>query len=304
MFGFNVNKLKPSLKMAVHRIGIVKNKKAITSKAQRKEVAKLLADGKEEKARIRVEGLIREDFVIEAYEIIELLCELISERTPLIKSERECPYDMREAVCTLIWAATRTEIPELSENQLTKKYGQDFTAAAMRNVDGCVNERVIHKLSVQPPNAYLVINYLKEIAKQHNVAWVPDESQIVDPLAPMAAPTGTSIGQAGVSGPDFAAIYAEAPPPGRVPTAFPTVPHSSPAYIQPPSGMPTLGHVFDQRLAYPDERCVAPPKTVDTYAPPPAAAAAPPANDSAPATNDVPDFDELASRFEKLRRKN
>ncbi|RHY38173.1 hypothetical protein DYB25_000759 [Aphanomyces astaci] len=270
MFGFNVNKLKPSLKMAVHRIGIVKNKKAITSKAQRKEVAKLLADGKEEKARIRVEGLIREDFVIEAYEIIELLCELISERTPLIKSERECPYDMREAVCTLIWAATRTEIPELSE----------------------------------PPNAYLVINYLKEIAKQHNVAWVPDESQIVDPLAPMAAPTGTSIGQAGVSGPDFAAIYAEAPPPGRVPTAFPTVPHSSPAYIQPPSGMPTLGHVFDQRLAYPDERCVAPPKTVDTYAPPPAAAAAPPANDSAPATNDVPDFDELASRFEKLRRKN
>ncbi|RHY97970.1 hypothetical protein DYB37_008801 [Aphanomyces astaci] len=232
MFGFNVNKLKPSLKMAVHRIGIVKNKKAITSKAQRKEVAKLLADGKEEKARIRVEGLIREDFVIEAYEIIELLCELISERTPLIKSERECPYDMREAVCTLIWAATRTEIPELSE---------------------------------------------------HNVAWVPDESQIVDPLAPMAAPTGTSIGQAGVSGPDFAAIYAEAPPPGRVPTAFPTVPHSSPAYIQPPS---------------------APPKTVDTYAPPPAAAAAPPANDSAPATNDVPDFDELASRFEKLRRKN
>ncbi|ETV72740.1 hypothetical protein H257_12455 [Aphanomyces astaci] len=285
MFGFNVNKLKPSLKMAVHRIGIVKNKKAITSKAQRKEVAKLLADGKEEKARIRVEGLIREDFVIEAYEIIELLCELISERTPLIKSERECPYDMREAVCTLIWAATRTEIPELSEvkNQLTKKYGQDFTAAAMRNVDGCVNERVIHKLSVQPPNAYLVINYLKEIAKQHNVAWVPDESQIVDPLAPMAAPTGTSIGQAGVSGPDFAAIYAEAPPPGRVPTAFPTVPHSSPAYIQPPS---------------------APPKTVDAYAPPPAAAAAPPVNDSAPATNDVPDFDELASRFEKLRRKN
>ncbi|ETW03863.1 hypothetical protein H310_05213 [Aphanomyces invadans] len=283
MFGFNVNKLKPNLKMAVSRIGIVKNKKAITSKAQRKDVAKLLADGKEEKARIRVEGLIREDFVIEAYEIIELLCELISERTPLIKSERECPYDMREAVCTLIWAATRTEIPELAEvkNQLTKKYGQDFTAAAMRNVDGCVNERVIHKLSVQPPNAYLVINYLKEIAKQHNVAWVPDESQIVDPLAPMAAPTGSSIGQAGVSGPDFAAIYAEAPPPGRIPSAFPTVPNATPAYIAPPAPS-------------------APPKAVDAYAAP-SAAVAPPVDTS---SNDVPDFDELASRFEKLRRKN
>lgn len=69
----------------------------------------------------------------------------------LVKTESECPYDMREAVCTLIWAASRTEIPELAEvkKQLTKKYGQDFEAAAMRNVDGCVNERVIQKLSVR-----------------------------------------------------------------------------------------------------------------------------------------------------------
>ncbi|CAK4121279.1 unnamed protein product [Aphanomyces euteiches] len=284
MFGFNVNKLKPNLKMAVNRIGIVKNKKAIASKAQRTEVAKLLAAGKEEKARIRVEGLIREDFVVEAYEILELLCELIAERSALIKSERECPYDMREAVCTLIWAASRTEIPELNEvkNQLTKKYGQDFTAAAMRNVDGCVNERVIHKLSVQPPNAYLVINYLKEIAKQHNVDWVPDESQIVDPLAPMAAPTGTSVGQAAVSGPDFAAIYAEAPPPGKVPSAFPSVPHATPATY--PAPAPSVPMPAQPPSA-------APAKTVEVT-PPPAE------------SSDVPDFDELASRFERLRRKN
>ena len=72
---------------------------------------------------------------------------------------------MREAICTLIWAANRTEIPELLEvkKQLIKKYGQDFADAAMRNFDGCVNERVIQKLSVQPPSAMLVINYMKEI---------------------------------------------------------------------------------------------------------------------------------------------
>lgn len=35
------------------------------------------------------------------------------------------------------------------KKQLTKKYGQDFAAAAVRNVDGCVNERVMQKLSVQ-----------------------------------------------------------------------------------------------------------------------------------------------------------
>ncbi|KAJ0399217.1 hypothetical protein P43SY_001883 [Pythium insidiosum] len=210
MFGFDVNKLKPNLKMAVHRIGIVKNKKKNVTTAARREIASLLADGKEEKARIKVEGIIRDDFTMEGYEIIELLCDLVAERASLVKNERECPYDMREAVCTLIWAANRTEIPELTEvkKQLTKKYGQDFAAAAMRNIDGCVNERVMQKLSVQPPSAYLVVNYMKEIAKQFNVNWEPDETAIVDPLAPIPAPTGASIATASVSGPDYAALYA------------------------------------------------------------------------------------------------
>ncbi|KAI9912029.1 hypothetical protein PsorP6_009776 [Peronosclerospora sorghi] len=79
MFEFNVNKLKPNLNMAVHRIGIVKNKKANAALAQRREVGRLLAD-KEEKARIRVEGIIRDDFTMEGYEILELMCELLAER--------------------------------------------------------------------------------------------------------------------------------------------------------------------------------------------------------------------------------
>ncbi|KAI9908662.1 hypothetical protein PsorP6_016371 [Peronosclerospora sorghi] len=80
MFGFNVNKLKPNLKMAVHRIGIVKYKKANAALAHRREVSRLLAGGKEEKARIRVEGIIRDDFTMEGYEILELMCELLAER--------------------------------------------------------------------------------------------------------------------------------------------------------------------------------------------------------------------------------
>ncbi|TYZ63695.1 hypothetical protein PybrP1_011185 [[Pythium] brassicae (nom. inval.)] len=213
MFGFNVNKLKPNLKMAVHRIGIVKNKKANAAVAVRREIAALLADGKEEKARIRVEGIIRDDFTVEGYEILELLCELVAERANLVKTERECPYDMREAVCTLIWAANRTEIPELIE---------DFAAAAARNVDGCVNERVMQKLSVQPPSAFLVVNYMKEIAKQFKVEWEPDEQAVVDPLAPIPAPTGMSVASAGVSGPDYVALYTMAPPAARAQPAPPT----------------------------------------------------------------------------------
>jgi hypothetical protein len=41
------------------------------------------------------------------------------------------------------------------KKQFTKKYGQDFAAAAVRNVNGCVNERVIQKLSVQVRGFYV-----------------------------------------------------------------------------------------------------------------------------------------------------
>uniref|UniRef100_H3H3Z6 IST1 homolog n=1 Tax=Phytophthora ramorum TaxID=164328 RepID=H3H3Z6_PHYRM len=320
MFGFNVNKLKPNLKMAVHRIGIVKNKKANAALAQRREVARLLADGKEEKARIRVEGIIRDDFTMEGYEILELLCELLAERANLIKTEADCPYDMREAVCTLIWAASRTEIPELAEvkKQLTKKYGQDFEAAAIRNVDGCVNERVIQKLSVQPPSAFLVVNYMKEIAKEFKVDWEPDEAEVADPLAPIPAPTGATVTSGAVSGSDFAALYAVGPPPGNAPSYLPNVPSGKPAPLEASllrrsvegyTNQPT--HFYSTRSSQPvsaQQYDDIPPEPMQP-APAPYAKGLPPAAPSpapaAPAANGggVPDFDELTARFERLRKR-
>ena len=40
----------------------------------------LLRSGKEEKARIKVEHVIRDDFMMEANELIELLCETVVAR--------------------------------------------------------------------------------------------------------------------------------------------------------------------------------------------------------------------------------
>lgn len=49
---------------------------------------------------------------------------------------------------------------------------------------------------------------MKEIAKQFKVDWEPDEQAVVDPLAPIPAPTGVSVSSAGASGPDYVALYA------------------------------------------------------------------------------------------------
>jgi vacuolar protein sorting-associated protein IST1 len=47
---------------------------------------------------------------------------------------RECPADLKEGICSLIFAAPRcSELPELSRMRdlFEKKYGKDFVAAAV-----------------------------------------------------------------------------------------------------------------------------------------------------------------------------
>ena len=52
--GFNSHKLKSNLKMASQRITLLNNKSDNAVKKRKKDIAKLLEIGKEEKARIMV----------------------------------------------------------------------------------------------------------------------------------------------------------------------------------------------------------------------------------------------------------
>jgi vacuolar protein sorting-associated protein IST1 len=94
---------------------------------------------------LQVENVIREDFIIEAYEILELFCELLLarlgviniskyvgftrelSRAILIFSFRECPADIKEAVCTVIYAAPRADIKELSVVSAIQNHSVTFS---------------------------------------------------------------------------------------------------------------------------------------------------------------------------------
>lgn len=203
--GYKATKLKPQLKMAVTRFTIASNKKSALMKQQIREIAKLLAEDppKEEKARIKAEALIRDDNTVEAYEILQLHCELLAERINLITQSKVCPADMLSTVSTVIWASTIVDIPELIEirKQFRYKYGKEFDEDCMQNVGGVLNERVTSKLSVQPPSAYLVQTYLEKISDEHEVGWKPTVSLKAEDIAqPMAAPTGYSVLEGAASG--------------------------------------------------------------------------------------------------------
>lgn len=79
---------KANLKMAVTRIQLHKNKKTQQIKLSKREAAQLLGQQKDESARIKVENIIREDYQIEALDILELFCELLQSRIQLISEAK------------------------------------------------------------------------------------------------------------------------------------------------------------------------------------------------------------------------
>lgn len=155
-------------------------------KVQRRTMSQLLENGKIDSARIRVENIIRSDITSELHELLELYCELLSARAGLFEGS-VCDPGLEEAVKSIIYAAPKTEIKELStvRTLLAEKYGKEFVLAAMENTDGKVNEKVVKKLSVEPPREELVVGYLEEIAKAYGVDWpkrdpIPQPPELLD----------------------------------------------------------------------------------------------------------------------------
>lgn len=147
----------------------------------RKELAQLLQTNQEGSARIRVEHIFREQNIVAAYEIIELFCELVVVRLPIIESQSQCPIDLREAVASLVFAAPRcADLPELQQirNLFAVKYGKEFVAAAAELRPDCgVNRLIIEKLSVRAPSGEVKLKLMTEIAAEHGMEWDPTASE-------------------------------------------------------------------------------------------------------------------------------
>ena len=102
-----------------------------------------------------------------------------------------------------MWACDRVDIPELVliRKQFRAKYGKEFEERALNNVGGVLNERVVSRLSVQPPAAYLVQTYLERICDKFEVSWKPAVPVAASEMAePMAAPVGYSVQVASATG--------------------------------------------------------------------------------------------------------
>ena len=86
--GPNYNKLKTNLRLTINRLKLLEKKKTEIAAKSRKEIADYISAGKDDRARIRVEHIIREDYLVEAMELLEMYCDLLLARFGLIQTQK------------------------------------------------------------------------------------------------------------------------------------------------------------------------------------------------------------------------
>ncbi|CAF0803616.1 unnamed protein product [Brachionus calyciflorus] len=176
----NYTKLKTNLKLAIQRLKLLEKKKTELSLKSRKEIADYIQVNKPDRARIRVEHIIREDNYVEAMEMLEMFCDLLLARFGLIEKMKELDPGLDEAIATLIWASPRVsnDIQEfkLIGDAFAQKYGKKYAEACKADTLNNVNEKVKKRLGLEPPSKLLIEQYLIEIAKNFNIPYEPDQT--------------------------------------------------------------------------------------------------------------------------------
>ena len=111
--GPNYNKLKTNLRLCINRLKLLEKKKSEMALKSRKEIADYISGGKVERAKIRVEHIIREDYMVEAMEVLEMYCDLLLARFGLIQQMKTLDDGLAEAISSLIWVAPRMQVERL-----------------------------------------------------------------------------------------------------------------------------------------------------------------------------------------------
>ncbi|XP_010265173.1 PREDICTED: uncharacterized protein LOC104602986 isoform X2 [Nelumbo nucifera] len=170
---FKTYKFKALVNLAISRLAILKNQRQVRCSQARSDVVQLLNLGHHERALLRVEHVIKDQNMLDVFIMIEGYCNLMIERVVLIENNKECPDELKEAISSLIFAASRCgEFPELQEIRavFTSRFGKEFAARAVELRNSCeVNLKMIQKMSTRSANTESRMKVLKEIATDSGI---------------------------------------------------------------------------------------------------------------------------------------
>ncbi|XP_062106290.1 uncharacterized protein LOC133817720 [Humulus lupulus] len=172
LFGWRkASKCKKLIKQLQCRLKLLKNKRHAIVRQLREDLAQLIKIGRQSIAFHRVEQLIKDETVNEAYELLEIFCDFILIQLSYIRRHKECPNDINEAISTLIYASVRCgDLPELRmiRQLFEDRYGHKFAMVALELFPGnLVNRQVKEKLSTQSISEDLKHRMVNEIARDY-----------------------------------------------------------------------------------------------------------------------------------------
>lgn len=234
----NYTKLKTNLRLALNRLKLLEKKKTELTQKARREIADYIQAGKYERAKIRVEHIIREDYLVEAMEIVEMYCDLLLARFGLITQMKGLDEGIAEAVSSIIWVSPRmqADIQELKVigEMFSAKYGPQYAESCRTESISTISEKLKHKLSIQSPPKLLIEKYLIEIAKNYNIPYEPDpqimqEQSSDDFLIDLS--DKNNLGGGGGNGVPQPAGFIGFPQPPPLPTSpfnYPPLPYQDP----------------------------------------------------------------------------
>ncbi|CAK9167610.1 unnamed protein product [Ilex paraguariensis] len=154
---FKTSKFKTIVSLAVSRIAILKKHHHI----------------RWSQARSDVDHVIREQNILDAFSIIEGYCRLLIDRIMLIKNSKACPDELKGAISSLIFAASRYgQLPELQKiyRIFMAKYGKNFSNYAIELRNNCgVNPKIAKKFPTQWPIWGTKLKVLNEIASENGI---------------------------------------------------------------------------------------------------------------------------------------
>uniref|UniRef100_A0A803QKA7 Uncharacterized protein n=1 Tax=Cannabis sativa TaxID=3483 RepID=A0A803QKA7_CANSA len=165
---FKTSKFKNLVELVSSRIAVLEKQHRLKCMQAQSDVVSLLRLGHQESALLRVELVIIEQDMLDAYSMIENFCHLLVERVVSIENNKEVPDDLKEAISSLIYAASKCgEVQELEKisKMFTKRFGKEFAQNAVELCNHCgVCPKIVSKLSTQRPNLETKLTMLKEIA--------------------------------------------------------------------------------------------------------------------------------------------
>ncbi|CAA0818612.1 Regulator of Vps4 activity in the MVB pathway protein [Striga hermonthica] len=179
---FKTSKFKATVAMAVSRLAVLRNQRHARCSIARSDVVEFLKNNSHERALLRVEQVIKEQNMLDVFVLVEGYCHLLVERVHLFEQQKVCPEELKEAVSTLIYVASRCgEFPELQQIRsiFASHFGRDFAARAVELRNNCgVNPKIIQKLSTRMPSLESKMKVLKEIASENNIDLPIEETAV------------------------------------------------------------------------------------------------------------------------------